>query len=143
MTNKGNRVLSGSEGEAWIGTELLGDLKSIELKVTGQFEDIEFCGDYATYSKYVGWNGEGSITLQKIYSRGLKLMAEAFKTGIMPEVKIITKLTDKSTGQSERVSVSDVVFTEFTLAKFETKGPIEEELPLKFSDYEILETIDK
>jgi hypothetical protein len=139
--NKGNRVLSGTEGEVWINGEQLGDLKSIELKVTGKFEEVGFCGDYATYQKYMGWYGDGNIKLQKTYSRGIKLLAEAFKTGIMPDIKIITKLTDKSTGKAERVSVEDVTITEFMLANFENKSLIEEELPLKFAKYEPIETL--
>lgn len=143
MSNKGNRVLSGSEGKVWINNELLGDLKSIELKITAKFDDVDFAGDNTTYYKYVGWSGEGSIKLQKKYSRGLNLLKNAFKTGIFPDVVIVSSLKDKQTGQSERVQVSDVVFTELSLAKFESKALAEEDLPLKFSDYQVLDTIDK
>jgi hypothetical protein len=141
MANKGNRVLSGNEGEVWLNGDLLGDLKSIELKVTGNFEDVNFCGDNATYQRYMGWTGEGSIKLQKSTSRGAKLLANAFKTGIMPDIKIITKLRDLNTGNAERVSVEDVTITEFMLTNFESKSLIEEELPLKFATYNVIETL--
>lgn len=136
-----NRLLTGSTGNAWINGKLLATLKSIELKVTGSFEETSFCGDLATHSRYTGWSGEGTVTFGKVDSTVLSLLAEAFKTGNMPEIKIITKLTDMSTGKSERAAVSNVVFTEFFLAKFEAKGLVDEEIPLKFSDYEVLETI--
>ncbi|KEZ85549.1 terminase [Clostridium sulfidigenes] len=136
-----NRVLTGSSGNVWVNGKLLSQLKSIELKVTGNFEDLNFCGDNSTYSRYTGFTGEGTMTLQKIDSTILELIGDAYISGVMPDIKIITKLTDKSTGKSERVAVSDVTITEFMLAKFEAKALIEEELPLKFSKYDVLETI--
>ena len=136
-----NRILSGRNGNVWLNGKLLAQIKSIEAKVTGNFEPVNFVGDYATYNAYTGWEGEGSVVMQKIDSTVLNLMAESFKTGEMPDIKFTTKLQDKSTGKSERVAISNVVITEFMLAKFENKALIEEELPFKFSDYEILETI--
>ena len=136
-----NRILSGSSGNVWLNGKLLAQIKSIEAKITGNFEEVNFVGDYATYNAYTGWSGEGTLTLQKIDSTVLKLVGDSFKTGIMPEIKIVTKLTDKNTGKSERTSISDVVITEAMLAKMENKALCEDEIPYKFSDYEILETI--
>lgn len=141
MSDIVNKILNGNSGKTWLNGQLLAQLKSIELKVTGKFEDVNFCGDSATHSKYTGWSGEGTVTLFKIDSTVVKLLAKAYQTGIMPDIKIITKLTDESTGKSERVAVSGITITEFTLAKFEAKTNAEESIPLKFSKYEILDTI--
>jgi len=141
MSDIVNKILTGNSGKAWLNGQLLAQLKGIQLKVTGKFEDINFCGDHSTHSKYTGWSGEGTVTLYKIDSVLIKLIAKAYQTGIMPDIKLITKLTDESTGKSERVAVSGITITEFVLAKFEAKANIEEELPLKFSKYEILDTI--
>ena len=136
-----NRILSGSNGNVWVNGKLMAQVKSIEAKITGNFEDVNLVGDYATYNAYTGWAGEGTLTMQKIDSTVLNLVANAFKTGAMPDIKITTKLEDKNTGKSERVAISNIVITEFYLAKFENKALIEEEIPFKFSDYEVLETI--
>lgn len=136
-----NRVLTGSGGNVWINGKLLAQVKAVELKVSGNFEELTFCGDNSTYNRYTGFTGEGTITMQKIDSTVLDLIGDAYLTGVMPDIKIITKLTDKATNKSERVAVSDVIITEFMLAKFEAKALLEEELPLKFSQYEILEKI--
>ncbi len=136
-----NRVLHGDKGYVWVNGKLLSQLKSIELKVTGNFEELNFCGDSATYNRFTGWTGEGTMTLQKIDSTVLDLVGDSYNTSIMPNIKIITKLTDDQTGKSERVAVSDVIISEFMLAKFEGKAPVEEEIPIKFSHYEILEKI--
>lgn len=139
--NKGDFKLSGTGGTVWINNEQLGELEKISAKVSGKFEEFSQCGDPATYQSYVGHSGEGSLTLLKESSRGIKLLAEAFKTGRMPDIKIVSKLTNLSTGKSERTSISGITFTEFDLANFEAKGLVKEELPFKFSDYEPLETI--
>lgn len=136
-----NRILTGNTGNVWLNGKLLSTIKSIELKVTGNFEEMDFCGDNATHNRYTGWSGEGTMTWGKVDSTILLLLADAYKKGIMPDIKIISKLKDNSTGKSERTAISEVVLTEFFLAKFEAKTPIDEEIPLKFSDYELLEAI--
>jgi len=141
MSDIVNKILTGNSGKAWLNGQLLAQLKEIELKVNGNFEDINFCGDSSTHSKYTGWSGEGTITLFKIDSILIKLIAKAYLTGIMPDIKLITNLTDEATGKSERVAVSGITVTSFILAKFQAKTNVEEELPLKFSKFEILDTI--
>lgn len=136
-----NRILSGTNGNVWVDGALLGQLQKIEAKVTGNFEEVNFVGDFATYPAYTGWSGEGTLVLHKIDSTVLKLVADGFKTGNIPTIKITTKLTDRNTGKSERVAIGGVVFTEFMLANMEAKGLIQEELPFKFSDYDVIERI--
>ena len=136
-----NRALTGTSGNVWLNGKRLAMIKKIELKLTGSFEDVGFCGDPATYSIFTGYSGDGSITLQKVDSMVLSLLSDAYSSGVMPDIKIITKLTDRATGQSERSSVENVVFTEFHIANFEQKALVEEEIPLKFAKYRILEKI--
>ena len=109
--------------------------------MTGDFEDINVCGDPATYSVYNGYSGEGTLTVLKIDSDVLKELAEAYNSGEMPEIAVITSLTQKGTNKVERVSYSDIVVTEFMLANFEKKTKVEEEIPFKFGNFQVLETI--
>lgn len=136
-----NRILKGSNGNVWVDAELLSSLKSIEAKIKGEFSDHNFCGDNATYSSFDGWSGEGTISMSKVDSKLMNKVAQAYKNGVMPDVKIITSLTDQSTGKSERVAIKGIVFTEFTLVGFKSKESIEEEFPFKFNNYEILDKI--
>lgn len=136
-----NRILKGNNGYVWLNGKMLAQVKSVEAKITGNFEEVNTVGSNATYNAYTGWSGEGTLVMQKIDSTVLNLLADAYKTGNMPDIKITSKLKDQSTGKSERAAISDVVFTEFHLMKFEAKTLVEEEVPLKFSDYEVLETI--
>lgn len=134
-------VLHGNGGMVWFIGKKLATLQSAELKVTGDFEDFNVCGDPATYSVYNGFSGDGTLTYLKVDSDVLKLLVAAYKSGEMPDLTVVTRLTQKGTNKSERVSVSGVTVTEFMLAKFEKKSKVEEEIPIKFSDFEVLDTI--
>lgn len=136
-----NRVLHSNQGNMWFNGKRLSTLQSVEAKVTGDFEEINNCGDPATYRIYNGYSGEGTFTKLKIDSDVLKLMADAFKTGEMPTMTIITALEQKGTNKVERVAYSDVTIDEMYLAKFEKKSKIEEAVPFKFGHFEVLETI--
>ena len=136
-----NRVLHSNQGNMWFNGKRLSTLQSVEAKVTGDFEEVNNCGDPATYRIYNGYSGEGTFTMLKIDSEVLKLMADAFKTGEMPTMTIITALEPKGTNTVERVAYSDVTIDEIYLAKLEKKSKIEEEVPFKFGHFEVLETI--
>lgn len=136
-----NRVLRGSSGNVWYNGVKLATVLKIEAKVKGDFEDDSYCGDKSNYSIYNGWTGEGTITIRKTDSAIWKDVAEGFKTGIMPDIKIITSLTDIATKQSERVSIENITITEFDLVSFESKKMIESSFPFKFSNYDVLERI--
>ena len=135
-----NKKLTGQGGSVWVNNELWTDVKSIEFKITGNFDTYTQLGSFGEGNVFTGFSAEGTIVLTKETSRGASLLADSFKTGKMPEIKIVTKVTNAASGESERWCLTDVVFTELG-SKLE-KGVIEEELPFKFSDYEVLETIN-
>lgn len=108
-----NRLLHGNGGAAWWNGKKLTTLQKAEAKVTGDFEDINVCGDPATYSVYNGYSGEGTLTVLKIDSDVLKELAEAYNSGEMPEITVVTSLTQKGTNKVERVAYSDVTVDEF------------------------------
>ncbi len=136
-----NRVMHGNGGAAWWNGRKLATLQSVEAKVTGDFEEINVCGDPATYQIYNGYAGEGTLVWLKTDSEVMKELAAAYQDGVMPEITIITALKQKGTNKVERVAYSDVTVTEFMLAKFEKKAKTEEEVPFKFGNFEVLETL--
>ncbi len=136
-----NRVLHGNQGNVWFNGKRLTTLQSVEAKVGADFEEVNVCGDPATYRIYNGYSGEGTFTMLKIDSEVLKLMADAFQTGEMPTMTIITALEQKGTNKVERIAYRDVTIDEMYLAKFEKKSKIEEEVPFKFGHFDVLEMI--
>lgn len=139
---KANRQINGSHGSIWVNKEKWLDIESFEATVNIDTEDVNMAEDLATHKKMIGWNGEGTITVKKVYSRGAALLADAVKSGVMPEVEIIGKLADPAAYGAERVWIGEVTFNSFTLLKFEQKTLLQEELPFNFADYEYLDLIN-
>ena len=139
--SKQEKVLHGSCSEAFINGQREPMLTKIEVKVTGDFEDGAFCGDYGTFPIYNGYSVEGTITGKKSDSTLEVAIAEGYRTGVMPDIVLMTALTNPATKQVERWSVSGVVFTEVALANIEAKKAVERELPFKAETYKNLEAI--
>ena len=119
---KQEKVLHGSCSEAFINGQRVPLLTKIEVKVTGDFEDGTFCGDYGTYPIYNGYSVEGTLTGKKSDSTLEVAIAEGYRTGIVPDIVLITALTNPVSRQVERWSVSGVVFTDVTEIMPVTRG---------------------
>lgn len=135
-----NSFLHGAGGAVWVDGEELAQVMSVELKVTGQFEEVSVCGNFHTYQQYVGYTVEGTLKLQKINSTQAAKIMSAYESGEMDDATIITKLENKKMGGAERVSVTGVVFTELG-QNFEAKKLVEESIPFKAVKYEYLDRI--
>lgn len=138
---KANKVINGTFGSVWVNGEKWQDIENLELKVSLEYEDVFFPEDLATHKKLIGWTGDGSLTVKRVYSRGARLLAAATKAGVIPDITIVSKLADPDSYGSERVTVSAVTFNEFLLTKFEQKTLGKEDLPFNFADFDLLETI--
>lgn len=135
------RPVNGTYGRVWVDGELWAEVDSFEAKVTITYEDVNFAGEGATYRKAVGWNGEGSMTIKKIYSRVQRKMADAVRRGEYPRLQIVGKVADPDAFGSERVAINDVTINEFSLLKFDQKTVGSEEIPFAFSDYDPVDLI--
>ena len=138
---RSQEVISGTFGTVWVNDEEWLHVTKFEAKVTGEFGDINMAGKLTTGKKFMGWTGEGTITVNKVNSTVTKMLAENFKKGIMPEIKIVGKLADPQARRAERVEILEVTFTEFMLLNFEVKAKMEEEVPFSFEDYNLIDAI--
>ncbi|MFJ5771403.1 phage tail tube protein [Psychrobacillus sp. NPDC093180] len=138
---RGNKQINGTFGSLWVNGEKWMDIESFEAKVTINYEDVNMSEDLATHKKMTGWSGEGSMTVKKVYSRGANLMANAVKTGILPDINLVGKLADPDAFGAERVDIREVTFNEFMLMKFEQKTKMTEDLPFNFADYDPIDLI--
>ncbi len=136
-----NRFLTGSGGKLWFNGRAMANLKKVDIKIEGNFEDVTLAGDYSTYPQYTGYSVSGSVTFGKVDSVVLAEYAAAYKSGIMPELKIVSSLTDVNTKKAERAAVTGAVLTTLPLMGFEAKTLVDEEFPIKASGYDILEEI--
>lgn len=139
--DKVNRTMNGKWGRIWVNDELWAECESFEAKVTGNYEEQSFCEDMSKHQKLMGWSGSGTMTLKKMYSRLPNLLGSMWKTGNMPDIKIIARIKNPSTGKQERVEIIEVTFDEMTLSKFADNELLKEEIPFKFADYNYIDTL--
>ncbi len=140
--SKQTKQLHGSCSEAYINGQRDALATKIEVKVTGDFEDQNFCGEYGTYPIYNGYSIEGTITDMKCDSQLELAILEGYRTGIMPDIVLMTSLRNPVTKQSERWSIGGVVFTEVALANIEAKKAVERELPFQAETWTNLEAVE-
>ena len=138
---KANKQINGTFGSVWVNNEKWLDVSAFEAKVTIEYEDVDMAEDLAKHKKMIGWTGDGSLTVKKVYSRGAGLLANSVKSGILPDISLVGKLADPGAFGSERVAINEVTFNEFMLLKFEQKTLGTEELPFNFADYDPIDLI--
>lgn len=136
-----NKVINGTFGSLWIGTEKFSNVKSFEAKTSMSYEDVQFGEDLATHKKYMGWSGAGTATLHKVDSAMAKMLADGIKNGVMEPATMVAKLDDPAAYGAERVQLTGVYFDELTLLKFAMKEMQEEEVPFTFDGFEFLDLI--
>lgn len=138
-----NKIINGTFGAVWLDGEKLADVDSFDAKVTINYEDVNMAENLATHKKSMGWSGEGSLVLKKVYSTGASKISVLLKEGKTPIFKIVAKLADPEAYGSERIAISEVTFNEFMLLKFGQKELQTEELPFAFADYELIDIIER
>lgn len=133
---RGNQTISGAYGTLWLNNEKVMELKSVEAKVTAERTDVQL--GLSIDSKIIGLKGEGTITVNKVYTRGKKLLEDWLK-GKDTRSRIVTSIQDPdAVGKGEeRVSIDNVWFNAIDLAKFTRGEVVEEELPFGFTPEDV------
>lgn len=142
----GNRVINGTFGTIWWDGEEVFEIEEFEATITFNREEILMAGNMDEDSKITSQAGEGTITVKKVFSRGLQKFLETVKEGKDVRSQLIGKLSDPDTinGQSERISIDNVWFNEVTLMAFSMGEVSEQEFPFGFtpSSVEMIDTIN-
>lgn len=137
----GNSVILGTFGKLYVNNVRIANIKSFELKANLQYEDILVNGNLITQSKYKGTTLTGTMVVHKVDSANIKLVKDAIKTGVMPNIKFMGELKDPNVNGDEAVEVSDVMFDEATLLSFANGEVREESTAFRAGDYNYLSTI--
>ena len=136
-----NKILRGSFGAVWLNNEELGTVKSFEAKITMEYEDVDIAGKLGKHRRYMGFTGEGTMTLHKIDSAIAKMLHEGIKRGNLPDIKLVGKLEDPTGYGAERVEFTEVTISEVMALKFANKELREEEVPFAFASYRFIDMI--
>ena len=137
-----NKTINGTYGEVWFNGNKLGNCKSFECKVTGEYQEMDIAGRSGKYQKWLGFSITGTMTLIKLDSTIVSSILPYWKAGQNPTFTIVGKLADPSAYGAERISVTGVTLDEATLLSFEQKTVKDEEVPFKAEDYDLLDLID-
>ncbi len=140
---KPGQVINGSWGEAWLDGDYLAEIKGLEAKIAIEYEDIDRPRKLGKGKKMIGYEGTGSLKLNKVTSRFIKLLSDNLKQGKQTSFTVISKLDDPDALGAERIMIKNVTLEELTLANWEAKTTGEEEIPFSFDDWEPMDLIDE
>lgn len=135
------KTIIGTWGELWINSELISECTGLQAKATLQKLDIPMCGRLSKAFKVSGWEGKGTVTLNKVSSRMAKLIGDNLRQGRQVVCTIISKLADPTSDGVERVCLKGVKFDDLTLADWSANKALVESLPFTFEDFEYIDMI--
>ncbi|WP_234123449.1 phage tail tube protein [Clostridium hydrogenum] len=141
MAYDSQKTISGTEGEVWIDGDYISEVTALQAKVTLTKEEVKMCKVRGKKYKVTGYEGKGTLKMNKVNSRMLIKLGEAIKEGHTVVCTIISKLDDPDSEGTERIAIKDATFDELTLTDWEAKKMAVESIPFTFSDYEIYDTI--
>lgn len=127
-------------GNIWVDDAEFEKVKSFELKMTMEWEDVP--NGLTTERVLLGYGYEGSYSYRKTDKNRRTIMDKIFaeySAGRTPDVTIVGKAYNKASGKTERVKVSGITFDELTLQNWEEKSVVEQEIAFKASHVEILQ----
>ena len=146
MSNAGyyneEKTMYGNNGSVFLDDSQMAEATALQAKCKVNKVEVPTCGTNVKKYKIVGWDGSGTLTLNKVSSRMMLLMAANMKNGIETIFTIISKISDPGNGGTERVKMSGVKFDELTLADWGAGKMGTESIPFTFEDFELLDTID-
>lgn len=138
--SKGNQYWNGSNGNVWVNDSEWDKVKSFEVKMGLEWEDVP--AGMTTERVLMGYNYEGALVYRKSdknYNSAIDLIFAEYAAGRVPDVTIISKAYNRATGKTQRIKVSNLTFDELTLQSWEERSVGEIELPFKASEVEILQ----
>ena len=126
-----NQVLSGSWARVWIAGELLAECTGITARITETRQDVQQGVDIGT--KLVGMKGEGTITLNHVYTTKMDMIKEKIK-GKDPRFLIQAGIADPDAvdGVVEKWNFHNCAFTETQLFDWKNGELAKKEIPFVF-----------
>jgi hypothetical protein len=132
-----SQVWLGTWARVWLNSSLLSEATAFRAEITLNYEDVKRTRNLMTGKKLTGLEGEGEITLHKVDSSILNLVAADIKRGIVPDITIESSQQDPAGVGEERIAVKHVKFEKITLADWEAGELESQTLSFSFTDYEI------
>lgn len=135
------RIINGTFGQLWEDSALIAECTAFQLKITKNFDTKNLCGQMAEDRKLTGVKLTGSMTLEKVYTRGAD-DAESTMAGHDVRHLLVGALDDPDAYGAERVSVSGVSYDEQTLADWAAAKSGTLTIPFQATGFTLLDRID-
>ena len=136
------RVMNGKFGMLYWDGEPVYEVDSFEAKLKLDREDVDFVGEMGKDSKLMGYTGEFSFKIKKIFSRGQKKIALAIRDGKDPRAQFIGKVDDPDAYGSERVVLDNCWFSDVTLMNFEVGKFLSDEFSGGFTEFSFPDLVE-
>ena len=137
MTNE-NQIWTGSCGELWLNnTDRIARVQSFTFKQTNKFEDIDDTDSFATQKRLVGIELSGEIVRFKTDFAFNDIM-EQYKNRKQPSISLTGKVENADTGETKRISITDVTISDIDLLKFEKGKATQDTIPYNAGNYEYI-----
>jgi hypothetical protein len=137
------KTMYGNFGSLFIDDKQRAECTALQAKCKINKVEVPMCGTMTKKYKHVGWDGSGTITLNKVSSYMINLMASNMQAGLETVCTIISKMSDPGNGGTERIELLNVKFDELTLADWGAGKMGTESIPFTFEDFEVLDSIDE
>ena len=134
------QVMTGSHGQVWLDGDLVAEVTAFKAQVKLTKEEVKKAKSMSKQYKYVGYEGSGNITMNKVSSLLINKCAENIKRGRATVCSVVAQISDPDAVGVETISIFDVTFDSLTLANWKVGGIIEESADFTFTDFEIIDS---
>lgn len=126
--------VNGTNAKLWIDGEQEIDLVAIQTKTEFKKESYTVCGKMGTYYRIVGYEGKGSIKINKTKNniKVTKRILSDVKAGKTPSFTIIGAVDDVGADFYERYCFTDVIFDDLTIFDLESQVNATVEMPFTY-----------
>lgn len=108
-------IINGTFGQVWEDGVRIAEVTAFQVKVTKTFDEKSQAGNMVTDRKLLSVKITGSMTLDKVYTRGANDVEQAI-AGYDLRHQLVGAVADPSAVGAERVSLSGVSYDEITVA---------------------------
>ena len=131
-----NQIWNGTNGELWLNnTDRLVKIQKFTFKQTNKYETVDTTDSIATQQRIIGVELSGEITKYKTDFKFNEIM-EKYANGQQPDISIIAKMTNQDTGETKRISITDITLGDMDLFAFEKGKTNQDVVPFNAGGYE-------
>ena len=136
------QVMTGSHGQVWMDGSLLAQVTGIKATIKLTKEEVKNAKIMSKQYKYVGYEGTGNLTMNKVSSLMIAKMADNLKRGRATVCQLVIQLDDPDAKGPETVTLYDVTFDGLDLANWKVGGLVEESVDFTFTEFDVIDMVE-